>query len=65
MFVDFGLARAQSDVTLTQEGKVAGTLRYMAPERLDASSAVLDPRVDIYGLGATLYELLAAREVFG
>ena len=65
VFVDFGLARAQSDMTLTQEGKVAGTLRYMAPERLDASSAVLDPRVDIYGLGATLYELLAAREVFG
>jgi serine/threonine protein kinase len=65
VFVDFGLARAQSDVTLTQEGKVAGTLRYMAPERLDANSAVLDPRVDIYGLGATLYELLADREVFG
>jgi predicted Ser/Thr protein kinase/tetratricopeptide (TPR) repeat protein len=64
VFVDFGLARAQSDPTMTQEGKVAGTLRYMAPERLDAKTRVLDPRVDIYGLGATLYELLAARPAF-
>lgn len=64
VFVDFGLAKTQSDPTMTQEGKVAGTLRYMAPERLDAASAVLDPRIDVYGLGATLYELLAAREVF-
>ncbi|MGC6489103.1 MAG: serine/threonine-protein kinase, partial [Planctomycetota bacterium] len=65
VFVDFGLARADSDPTLTQEGKVAGTLRYMAPERLDASAASLDPRADIYGLGATLYELLSGKEVFG
>lgn len=64
VFVDFGMARAQSDPTLTQEGKVAGTLRYMAPERLDARSPVLDPRIDVYGLGATLYELLAGHEMF-
>lgn len=64
VFVDFGLARAQSDPTMTQEGKVAGTLRYMAPERLDARTSVLDPRVDIYGLGAVLYELLAAHPPF-
>ena len=65
VFVDFGLARADSDPTLTQEGKVAGTLRYMAPERLDATTTALDPRADIYGLGATLYELLSGKEVFG
>lgn len=64
VLVDFGLARGQTDVTLTQEGKVAGTLRYMAPERLDARTEVLDPRIDIYGLGATLYELLTSRELF-
>lgn len=64
VLVDFGLARAQSDPTLTQEGKVAGTLRYMAPERLDAASPIADPRVDVYGLGATLYELLVDRPVF-
>ncbi|MFK7739067.1 MAG: serine/threonine-protein kinase [Planctomycetota bacterium] len=66
VFVDFGLARAQSDPTLTQTGKVAGTLRYMAPERLNGRSeaASLDPRIDIYGLGAVLYELIAGRPVF-
>ncbi|MEZ5967019.1 MAG: serine/threonine-protein kinase [Planctomycetota bacterium] len=64
VFVDFGLARAQSDATLTQEGKVAGTLRYMAPERLDAGTPVLDPRVDVYGLGASLYELCSDRPMF-
>jgi predicted Ser/Thr protein kinase len=65
VLVDFGLARGQSDPTLTQEGKVAGTLRYMAPERLDAKNDVVDPRIDVYGLGALLYELLGVREVFG
>ncbi len=64
VLVDFGLARGQSDPTLTQEGKVAGTLRYMAPERLDAQAPIADPRVDVYGLGATLYELLVDRPVF-
>jgi tetratricopeptide (TPR) repeat protein len=58
--VDFGLARTQSDTTLTQVGRVPGTLRYLAPERLDGRNAVAtDPRVDVYGLGATLYEIVA------
>ncbi len=64
VFVDFGLARSQADPTLTQAGKVAGTLRYMAPERFDGRLRTLDPRVDVYGLGATLYELLGARPPF-
>ncbi len=65
---DFGLAKADdsSDVNeqqeqLTQSGDIVGTLRYLAPERLQGRH---DHRVDIYGLGASIYELLALRPLF-
>jgi serine/threonine protein kinase len=55
---DFGLAKLEGSEGLTETGDFVGTLRYMAPERLEG---VLDRRSDIYGLGATLYELLTLR----
>jgi WD40 repeat protein len=58
---DFGLAKAEGTEGLTGTGDVVGTLRYMAPERFDGRS---DPRSDVYGLGATLYELLTLRPPF-
>ncbi len=57
--VDFGLARARTDPNLTQEGVVAGTLPYLAPEQIELKTAGHDPRTDIYALGATLYTLCA------
>lgn len=62
---DFGLARCQSDVTLTRSGDLIGTLRYMSPEQATGQSALVDHRSDIYSLGATLYELLTLRPAFG
>ncbi len=50
---DFGLADDGTD-TLTQVGDIVGTLRYLAPERLEGAA---DARSDIYSLGLTLYEL--------
>jgi WD40 repeat protein len=58
---DFGLAKAEGSDGLTQTGDFVGTLRYMAPERLEGWS---DRRSDLYSLGATLYELLTLRPLF-
>ena len=55
---DFGLARLESEATATITGDILGTLRYMSPEQARGDRHVVDPRSDIYGLGATLYELL-------
>src|SRR5439155_23330557 len=41
-----------------------GTLRYASPEQVLAVGGV-DRRADVYGLGATLWELLALRPLFG
>ncbi|HEU0028831.1 MAG TPA: serine/threonine-protein kinase [Ktedonobacterales bacterium] len=60
---DFGIARevealrdASAVRTLSGSGLPVGTPEYMAPEQL--RGAVADQRVDVYGLGAVLYELL-------
>jgi WD40 repeat protein/serine/threonine protein kinase len=59
---DFGLAKAQTDAdNLTHTGDIVGTLRYMAPERLDGRG---DVRSDVYSLGLTLYEMLTLRPAF-
>jgi hypothetical protein len=46
-----------SDSLRTQIGAVFGTPGFMAPEQ--ARGEELDPRGDVYALGATLYQLLA------
>jgi serine/threonine-protein kinase len=58
---DFGLARADDSEALTRTGDIVGTLRYMAPERFHGQA---DAKSDVYGLGITLYELLALRPAF-
>ena len=56
--LDFGLAR-DVDAGATLAGEVAGTPAYMAPEQARGERA--DKRTDVWGLGATLYALLAGR----
>ena len=60
---DFGLA-VDEDSQRQQQGEVAGTLAYMAPEQLRGEVHHFDGRTDLWALGAILYELLAGRRPF-
>ncbi len=62
ILVDFGLVKQVSESATTDPGHVVGTYRYMAPEQ--ARGEAVDPRTDLYSLGATLYELVAGRPPF-
>jgi serine/threonine protein kinase len=59
---DFGLAIAPDQSRLTIRGMVVGTLAYMPPEQ--ALGRKLEPRSDLYSLGAMFYELLTGRTPF-
>lgn len=59
---DFGIARGEEG-GLTRTGSPAGTLEFMAPEQL-LGQAPADFRADVYGLGATLYAVLAGHPPF-
>ncbi len=65
VLTDFGLARSATSPTLTESNQLVGTPQYVAPETLRPSGTRdVEPRTDVYGLGATLYEALALRRPF-
>ena len=59
---DFGLAKARGRMVQTQAGVVKGKLAYMSPEQLRGEE--IDHRVDVFGLGIVLFELLSGERLF-
>jgi predicted Ser/Thr protein kinase len=62
--IDFGIARAHARTrALTRTGAILGTAGYMAPEQIEGREDV-DARVDVFSLGAVLYECLTGEPAF-
>ena len=65
MVSDFGLAKLiEPDSNLTQSVVTMGSPNYMAPEQAAGHSREATTAVDVYSLGAILYELLTGRPPF-
>ncbi|NLP28685.1 MAG: Stk1 family PASTA domain-containing Ser/Thr kinase, partial [Clostridia bacterium] len=59
---DFGIAKASSNVTITNSNKVIGSAHYFSPEQ--ARGNYVDTRTDIYSLGIVIYEMVTGRLPF-
>jgi hypothetical protein len=66
VLMDLGLAqlRDRSQALTRTDTRWVGTLRYCSPEQLRWNLLEVDERADVYGLGATLYELIALAPLF-
>ena len=72
--LDFGVAKSEATTggakdaaelatrTLTEAGKIVGTIPYMSPEQLQGQT--VDPRSDIFSLGVVLYEMATGERPF-
>lgn len=55
---DFGLALIEDEASLSREGALHGTPRYMSPEQALGNTVKIDRRSDVFSLGAMLYKVL-------
>jgi serine/threonine protein kinase/FixJ family two-component response regulator len=60
--VDFGIAKAASQASITRAGALKGKILYMSPEQ--AWGKPIDLRSDIYSVGNLLYEMITDRKLF-
>jgi eukaryotic-like serine/threonine-protein kinase len=72
--LDFGLAKLREldadrvatattvSLGLSEDGVILGSLPYMAPEQLEGKP--IDPRADLFALGAVLYEMVTGHAPF-
>ena len=61
LLADFGVVR-EIDPAVSRTRSFAGTPIYSAPEQLRHDARGFVPQTDVYGLGITLYEVLARRQ---
>ena len=62
VIMDFGIARATQDPSITLCGVIVGTPKYMSPEQ--AKGLEVDARSDLYSLGLIMYEMATKRLPF-
>jgi serine/threonine protein kinase len=66
--LDFGIAKAASQLHQTRTGTIKGKFAYLAPEQIRGDSPLgptgIDRRVDVFALGIVLHELLTLRPLF-
>ncbi|NUQ78968.1 MAG: serine/threonine protein kinase, partial [Polyangiaceae bacterium] len=60
--IDFGVAKAMSNLQKTNVGQVKGKVPYMSPEQ--AVGEPLDRRTDIFALGIVLFQLITGKHPF-
>jgi serine/threonine-protein kinase len=60
--VDFGLAKANSQLEKSEPGIIKGKFSYLSPEA--ALGQPIDHRTDIFAVGIILWEMLAGRRLF-
>jgi serine/threonine-protein kinase len=60
--VDFGLAKATSQIETTDPGVVKGKMSYLSPEA--ARGEEVDASADIFAVGILLYEMLTGKRLF-
>jgi eukaryotic-like serine/threonine-protein kinase len=60
--LDFGIAKAVSRATSTEDGQLKGKTAYMAPEQLQLGS--VDRRTDVFAAAVVLWEVITGRRLF-
>ena len=62
LLTDFGIAKAETDSTVTVSGSFMGTMAYIAPERAEGDDD--EPKSDLFSLGVTLFEAVEGTSPF-
>ncbi len=65
LLADLGVAYSMASVPITTDGKVYGTIQFLPPEAILGREGKVDPRRDVYGLGAVLYYALTKQYPHG
>ena len=60
--MDFGIAKASTEMGLTRTGTTLGSLYYISPEQLEGKHT--DSRSDLYSLGVSAYEIFTGKRPF-